>query len=282
MKQMKLLHIILITLAILFAADIAMKIINSRLGEERPTEIRTEPTVSERREEKPLEDFAEIAKRNLFQGETPPSETESGPKTAEPTENLEVTDLRLTLKGTVVATTKERSFAIIEDEKLRMQNLYHIDDTISNGITLSAVYTDRAVINRDGRKELLLMFTNEPKGSSAKGSSARPAPPSRRSIPRQEIEEAVSDIRSVMRDVRIIPHFTAGKRDGFTVTYVRQGSRLEEFGLQKNDIIKEINGAPAEDFRNIFEIFNKYADATTLDLGVERDNQIITVSYTIE
>ncbi len=281
MKQMKLLHIILITLAILFAADIAMKIINSRLGEERPTQTQTEPTVSERKEEKPLEDFAEIAKRNLFQGETP-SESESGPKPVEPTENLEVTDLRLTLKGTVVATTKERSFAIIEDEKLRMQNLYHIDDTISNGITLSAVYTDRAVINRNGRKELLLMFTNDPKKSDSKGSRARPSKPTRRSIPRQEIEEAVSDIRSVMRDVRIIPHFTAGKRDGFTVTYVRQGSRLEEFGLQKNDIIKEINGAPAEEFRNIFEIFNKYADATALDLGVERDNQIITISYTIE
>jgi general secretion pathway protein C len=281
MKQMKLLHIILITLAILFAADIAMKIINSRLGDERPTETQTQPTVSERKEEKPLADFEPIAKSRIFQRETP-SETESAPPTAEPTENLEVTNLKLTLKGTVVATTKERSFAIIEDEKLRMQNLYHIDDTISNGITLSAVYTDRAVINRDGQKELLLMFTGDSKKSTSKGSTARATTPPRRSIPRQEIKEAVSDIRSVMRDVRIIPHFTAGKRDGFTVTYVRQGSRLEEFGLQKNDIIKEINGAPAEDFRNIFEIFNKYADASTLDLGVERDNQVITISYTIE
>ncbi len=281
MKQMKLLHIILITLAILFAADIAMKIINSRLGDERPTETRTEPTVSERKAERPIEDFEEIAKRNLFQGEAPPEEV-SEPAKEDTTENIEVTKLRLTLKGTVVASSKERSFAIIEDEKLRIQNLYHIDDTISSGITLSAVYTDRAVINRNGTKELLLMFTNDSKESSTKGSTARPTTAQRRSIPREEIQEAVSDIRSVMRDVRIIPHFTAGKRDGFTVTYVRQGSRLEEFGLQKNDIIKEINGAPAEEFRNIFEIFNKYADASSLDLGVERDNQIITISYTIE
>ena len=89
-------------------------------------------------------------------------------------------------------------------------------------------------------------------------------------------------MKTLMRDVRIIPHFTSGKRDGFTVTYVRQGSRLEELGMQKNDIVKEINGTPAEEFRNIFEIFNKYSGDDTLDLGIERDNQLINITYSIE
>jgi S1-C subfamily serine protease len=57
---------------------------------------------------------------------------------------------------------------------------------------------------------------------------------------------------------------------------------MEELGLQKNDIVKEINGTPAEDFRNIFEIFNKYSGDDTLELGVERDNQILTITYTVE
>jgi general secretion pathway protein C len=178
--------------------------------------------------------------------------------------------------------SKERSFAIIEDSKLRTQNLYHLNESITSGVSLTTIYKDRVVINRSGRKELLMMFQESPPGVKETAPRARAGTTPTRTIQRGEIEEAVGDLKSLMRDVRIIPHFTAGKRDGFTVTYVRQGSRMEELGLQKNDIVKEINGTPAEDFRNIFEIFNKYSGDDTLELGVERDNQILTITYTVE
>lgn len=279
MKNKKIFYLVLTTLIILFAVDITMKLLSSRLAVDLPKGESSKPSSSETKENKPYAAYSKITERNLFQTASSTSEEPS-----DETEAVPVTDLKLVLKGTVVAT-EGRSFAVIEDEKMRTQNLFHVDDTISSGVTLGSIYPDRVVINRNGEKELLLMF-QEPKGKDRKdtGRPSTPSAPARssRTIERSEIQEAVGDLRSVMRDVRIIPHFTAGKRDGFTVTYVRQGSRLEELGLMKNDIITEINETPAEEFRNIIEIFNKYADVDSLDLGVERDGEQIIISYSIE
>ncbi|MDX1764365.1 MAG: type II secretion system protein N [bacterium] len=276
MKNKKIFYLILITLIILFAVDIAMKLINSRLTVDLPEEGSSRTVSPETKENKPYSAYSKITERNLFQ-----NASSSEPEEPEETETVPVTDLKLVLKGTVVGS-EGRSFAVIEDQKLRTQNLFHLDDTISSGVTLSSIHPDRVVINRNGEKELLLMF-QEPKGGDRAARSTASAPASsRRTIERSEIREAVGDLRAVMRDVRIIPHFTAGKRDGFTVTYVRQGSRLEDLGLMKNDIITEINGTPAEEFRNIIEIFNRYADVSSLDLGVERDSEQITITYSIE
>ncbi len=277
MKNKKIFYLVLTTLIILFAVDIAMKLVNSRLDVDLPKGDSGTAVSPETKENKPYSAYSKIAERNLFQNASSSSPEEP----SEETETVPVTDLKLVLKGTVVGS-EGRSFAVIEDEKLRTQNLFHVDDTISSGVTLGSIHPDRVVINRNGEKELLLMF-QETKGKD-RGTPSRRATPARsaRTIERSEIREAVGDLRAVMRDVRIIPHFTAGKRDGFTVTYVRQGSRLEELGLMKNDIITEINGTPAEEFRNIIEIFNKYADVDSLDLGVERDSEQITISYSIE
>ncbi len=278
MKKMNIFHLILTTLVILFVADISMKIINSRLELDVPQKTSKSPTFSGKKEVKPFSAFAKILERKLFQKPAPPQGEDNK---EEEISDHPVTDLKLILKGTVVGT-EGNSFAVIEDQKLKAQNLYHIDDSISSGVTLASIMTDRVVINRNGNKELLLMFQEDDKGKNTPSRPGRRATPPPNVIKRSEIREAVTDLRSVMRDVRIIPHFASGKRDGFTVTYVRQGSRLAELGLQRNDIIKDINGTPAGDFKNIFEIFNKYADSNNLDLGVERSNEYMNISYTLE
>jgi len=276
MKKINIFHLILTTLVILFTADISMKIINSRLEVDLPEKTSNNSAFTGKKEVKPFSAFSKILERKLFQKPAPSQAEEN--KEEEISEHP-VTDLKLVLKGTVVGT-EGNSFAVIEDQKLKAQNLYHINDSISSGVTLASILTDRVIINRNGNKELLLMFQED------KGGPKKPSRPGRRAAPRtirkSEIREAVTDLRSIMRDVRIIPHFASGKRDGFTVTYVRQGSRLAELGLQRNDIIKDINGTPAGDFKNIFEIFNKYADSDNLDLGVERNNEYINISYTLE
>jgi general secretion pathway protein C len=278
MNTKRIFRIILITLIVLFAVDIVLKILNSRLQVERPQENQNGTILSGNKETKPFSSFSKIIERNLFQrGDVTPADEGD----TDDTLDHPVTDLKLVLKGTVVGN-KERSFAIIEDSKLRTQNLYHLNDSITSGVTLTAIYKDRAVINRSGRKELLIMFQEGATGEKDSTPRATASAPPPRTVQRSEIEEAVGDLKTLMRDIRIIPHFTAGKRDGFTVTYVRQGSRMEELGLQKNDIVKEINGTPAEDFRNIFEIFNKYSGDDSLELGVERDNQILNITYTVE
>lgn len=277
MNKKRVFQIIFITLVILFMVDIILKILNSRLQTEKTHDTAGKNEFSLKKEAKPYSAYAKIAERNLFQGTAIAqiAENNSDNSLDHPT-----TDLKLTLKGTVVSN-KEHSFAIIEDANLKMQNLYHINDSIGSGVTLSNIYEDRIVINRNGRKELLLMFQEDNKDTKKDTRPITRAEPPQ-VIPQQEIQQAASDLKSLMRDIRIIPHFTSGKRDGFTVTYVREGSRMSEVGLQKNDIIKSINGTPSEDFQNIFEIFNKYSDSTTLNLEVDRNNQILTFNYTVE
>ncbi|NOY53577.1 MAG: hypothetical protein GXP58_08150 [Deltaproteobacteria bacterium] len=278
MKKVNIFHLVLTTLIILFVADISMKIINSRLDLDLPEQTTKKPTFSGEKTVKPFSAFSRIAERKLFEKPAPPDTEKNNQE--EDLSDHPLTNLKLILKGTVVST-KGNSFAVIEDEKLRSQDLYHINDSISSGVTIASILNDRVVINRNGNKELLLMFQEDKKGRHTPARSDRQAA-SPLVIKKSEIREAVTDLRSIMRDVRIIPHFASGKRDGFTVTYVRRGSRLAELGLLRNDIIKDINGTPAGNFKNIFEIFNKYADSDSLDLGIERNNEYMNISYTLE
>lgn len=280
MEKTKIFRFTLITIVISFAVHIILSILNSRLTVELPDEPVTKTSLSGSKETKPFTAYASISARNLFEAVETAEVIEVKP---DETEDVPLTDLKLTLKGTVVGS-KELSFAIIEDGKLKSQNLYHLEDSISSGVTLSAIHEDRVVINRNGNKELLLMFEEDPK---KKGDKPSPSPP--RTVrppspirPSEVTTGSMKDLKYLLRNIRIIPHFTDGQRDGFTVTYVLDGSYMAQRGLRKNDIIKDVNGKSAMDFKNLFEIFNVFSEVDTVDLGIERDNQLITITLDLE
>jgi general secretion pathway protein C len=177
--------------------------------------------------------------------------------------------------------SKGRAFSLIEDRLLKTQKIYRPEDTISEGVTLTAIYEDRVIVSRDGRKEVLLLdfdtFGSGADAGSIQKEAATPLP-----LPEGGPQDRKNKPSPLALDVRLLPHFSSGKRDGFTVLYVRQGSPLEAIGLQRKDLIVKINDIPAGDLRNTTEITRMYGDALALDLEVKRDHRTISMRYTPE
>ena len=106
MKVKKIFQITLVTILVIFAVDILLKILNSRLEHKKPNQPQTGRVISDNKENRPFADFAKISLRNLFQSS---KSTEPEEPSDDNQEDHPLTELKLILKGTVVGS-KERSF----------------------------------------------------------------------------------------------------------------------------------------------------------------------------
>lgn len=221
-------------------------------------------------------DVQAIASAHLF-GEadaaTAPPPTEVVP------ENLEETRLNLSLKGTIATGDTAQALAIIAasggDEKV-----YGIDDIITSGTTLHAVYTDRVILKRGGALEALKL-PREYEGGVA--------PQVRRSVPEPESEPDPSpSIREVLTEnvtrladvIRPTPYFVGGEQQGYRVYPGRNRKQFAALGLRPGDLIKSVNGASLTDPQQAMEIFQSLGTADQVTVTVERNGQpqVLTLS----
>ena len=65
-------------------------------------------------------------------------------------------------------------------------------------------------------------------------------------IKRSQIDTALQDVNTLMKQVRIQPHFQNGKPDGLRLTGVRPNSIFYNMGLKSGDIIIGVDGKNIE------------------------------------
>lgn len=73
------------------------------------------------------------------------------------------TNLQLQLEGVFVASSEDRSTAIIAEMRKEGQ-LYHIGDKVPGNVSLAAVHPDRVLLNRGGKLEALYFADQDSKG----------------------------------------------------------------------------------------------------------------------
>ncbi len=198
------------------------------------------------------------------------------------TEALDRTVLDLKLWGTIVGPGNS-SRAVIEAGKTGVQHLLRSDEQIQNA-RIVAIFPEKVILEVDGNREILEM-------QKWQGSASSPAIPgvavtgesrNRLHLKRSQVDEAVQDINNLMKQVRIIPHFTEGKPDGLRITGIQTGSFFNRIGLQSGDIVLGVDGKPIESVDDALKIYTglKTADAVRLDL--RRANREQTIEYEIE
>ena len=130
-------------------------------------------------------------------------------------ENLEDTRLsNLELKGTIASPEPTMSAAIITDGR-NEEKVYLIGDPIASGAKLHAVYTDRVVLNENGRLTNLRL-PEEYKQTAA--APVRRTTTQRRIEPTQSIQSVVSQNVARLADViRPTPYFVNGQQQGYRV-----------------------------------------------------------------
>ncbi len=189
----------------------------------------------------------------------------------EPAEDLEDTRLsNLELKGTIASPEPTMSAAIITDGR-NEEKVYLIGDPIASGAKLHAVYTDRVVLNENGRLTNLRLPEEYKQTATA---PVRRTTTQRRTAPTQSIQSVVSNNVARLADViRPTPYFVNGQQQGYRVYPGRDRRQFAALGLRPGDLIKDIDGQALTDPTQAMEIFQSLGTASQVSVTVERNGQ---------
>jgi general secretion pathway protein C len=251
-------------------------------GEER--QKKTAPT---RKPFRPLSEYKAIEARNLFKLK---EKQEIVPEPVKvDIETLKETKLQLKLWGTVTGNSQNAS-AVIEDTKERVQQLYHIDDALQNAI-VKEIHREKVILEVQGSLEVLQMEELQGRSGGSKGARQKKIRkttpsnvPERKSISlkRERIDEAVNDLGSLMKQVRIRPHYKDGKSDGLTLSGIRSKSIFGEMGFRNGDVIVGVDGKDIESVDDALSLYENLQTAENVQVQIRRRGRLQTIDYSVE
>ncbi len=229
---------------------------------------------------KMLSDYDPVAGRNLFKvGDM----AMTGSNSALSLEDLERTELQLTLWGTI-AGAGDMAWAIIEDKATRNQGLYKVGDTVQNAV-LTHVFRNKVVLNVNGKDQIL--ETMEGEGSGGGGGMAGPVGTGepgqgKISVDRNTINESMKDVNTLMKDVRIRPHFSNGQSDGLIISGIRGDSVFKKLGLRNGDIITGVDGSKIESVDDAMKLYSGLKSMQNMKIEIKRRGQVQTLDYNVK
>jgi general secretion pathway protein C len=186
------------------------------------------------------------------------------------------TQMNLVLVGTIAHSDPQRGYAIIGDSAATAK-VYAVGKTITGGTKLHAVYADRAILDRGGKLEALLL----PKKFDGGGLVAAPLPAAAAEGPPlgQRLQElAAQNPAAITEIIRPQPVFANGQQRGFRVYPGRNRQQFAKLGLMPGDLVTAINGTPLDDPSRGMEILQTMNSATQVTVTVERNGQSSQIS----
>ena len=277
-RYLTLLNVLLITAAVFFVVKAFYKVAGAKIDHAPPSQAAARHVIpNEASTRHPLSDYRAIMDRNLFKTKTG---TGGRPQKLD-IESLTPTDLKLKLLGTVTGDEKE-AYAVIEDTAVRRQNLYKIGDTIQNA-TLKMILREKVVLHVNGKDEILGIEKVREARKTDRSPERKSASNSRNiTIKRSQIDTALQDVNTLMKQVRIQPHFQNGKPDGLRLTGVRPNSIFYKMGLKSGDIIIGVDGKNIESVDDALKFYQSLQSASKVQLQLKRRGWPKTIDYNIE
>jgi general secretion pathway protein C len=187
--------------------------------------------------------------------------------------------LSLTLKG-ILSKEGDPNGSVIIANSRNEEKAYFVGQTIegADGATLHSVYSDRVLLNRNGRLETLRLPKELSTSSGSPMAMASPLPQPAAVPP--TLRETISENATRLADiVRLAPHVQEGQVVGFRVNPGRDRATFEALGLQPGDVVTDINGTALDDPSQGLAVFQALGESTQANVTVLRDGvpQVIVI-----
>ncbi len=194
----------------------------------------------------------------------------------EPT-NAPVTRLQVKLTGVVSSSTPDRGVAIIEHRGA--QGTYGVGEKIEGTqASVSEVYVDRVMLKNAGRTEVLMLDEN------AKPSTPPPRPRAQpdgsdRSVTRLSVEDTDLDekVANFSDYISLAPQRKDGQLEGFLVSPGKHPELFQQAGLQRNDVVTQLNGVDLTNMQDAIDAIKNLPEADALELTILRDGELQTL-----
>jgi general secretion pathway protein C len=145
------------------------------------------------------------------------------------------------------------------------------------------ILREKVVLNVNGKDEIL--------GIQEVGGSQEVRKPSRElgrtssqniSVKRSQVDTAMKDVNTLMKQIRIRPNFKNGKPDGFRLTGIRPNSIFYKMGLKSGDVIMGVDGKDIESVDDALKFYQNLQSSSKVQLQIKRRGQLKTIDYHIE
>ena len=171
--------------------------------------------------------------------------------------------------------SKKSGYVVFYDKKDKKQHILSIDERYK-GYRLDSLSKYEAIFVRNGKRYRL----------SFKSDSSIPIEPESlvqttedepiRLVPKKLVKKYRTDFNAIWKDISIKEIVRYGKISGFKIQSIKKGSVFDQLGLQKEDIIIEVNDKPIKTYKAAFDIYRnitKYSDLKIKILrnGIEKE-----------
>jgi general secretion pathway protein C len=246
-------------------------------------------------------DLNEVLRNNIFDADNrsaaarmnlvAETASDEGQETAVPRSDLK-------LIGTVVAG--EDSLALIAVDK-EIQ-IHRLGAELPGGGVLEEVHRNEvAVRNRDQSLSTLVLHEQDSDSSNATssetprnanvarirsaiqaGDGVREVGENRWVVPQTTVEAVRENFAAQLRLAQMQPRLVDGKTDGFLVQRIYPQSILAKMGLQRGDVVMDVNNIRLDSPEKALQVFQQLREARRVTVSVERNGQPQSFVYEIE
>ncbi len=215
-------------------------------------------------------DVAAIVNAHLFGVASAPTAGSSDPNA------VAASQMPLVLVGTIANTDPTLGYAII-GESATTAKVYGVGKTISGGTKLHSVYPDRAILDRGGKLESLMLPKKFQGGGMSAGAQAGTNPPDPMLGDRLR-QLAATNPAAITDILRPQPVFANGQQRGYRIYPGRNRSQFNRLGLLPGDLVTAINGTPLDDASRGMDILQTMNSAASVTMTVERNGETVQVN----
>jgi len=231
-----------------------------------------------------LTDYQVILQRNIFDSTASGSGTLSDTQAPGTSTASTAPRPNLTLLGTVVAGA--RSLAVIQTGQ--ETKTFRADAELPGGGRIEEIGRHHVRIkNPDGRVETLQLYSGETSraaspAAAGSGSGIQEVGKNRWAIPRSVAEQARDNMNELLKQARMEPNLVAGRMDGFVVRMIRPKSLLDTLGIQRGDVLVQVNGMPLDSPEKALQIFQQLREVRHLSISLQRNGTPMNFEYEVE
>ena len=204
-----------------------------------------------------------------------------------------LSDLDVTLLGTVVAVPVEYSVALIKDNKSNTSSPYALGDNLLNDAQIIGVEQKRVLLKRsNGSIEYNEIGEQEDEGGSrskSKGAAGgdddggvTKEGPNKYIVDQAVLDQLLENPEQLASQVRVIPHKDEGGQiDGYRLSGIRRNSIFYKLGVKNGDIIHNVNGMPLDSMSNAMDAYNSLGSSKNFSFEITRRRQKQNFDYEV-
>ena len=176
--------------------------------------------------------------------------------------------------------SEKSGFVVFYDKRDKKQHILSVGE-VYKGYKLDSLSKYEAIFVRNSQR-YKLSFKNE-SSIPIKSASFVPIVEEEpiRMVPKNLVKKYRTDFKAIWKDISIKEIIKYGKIAGFKIYSIKKDSVFDQLGLQKGDIIIEVNDKPIKTYKAAFDIYQNITKYSDLKIKILRNGAEKEFNYEI-